>query len=222
MGSISRVVALFSGLLLLAGSALGDTVTFKLTGAGPENLGGAYVAPYTGALSVNGGAYGQSFTVVCDDYNHDVYVGQTWNVNISSMAGDLSNTRFGTSGDTGYLEAAYLITQMNFSPGSSNADLQYAIWSLFDPNVDVNALGTTHANAINADLLAASQNYQTVDASLFSIITPVGQGGISNETGTPNGSAQEYITMRTSVPEPSMFLLFGTGALGIVIRKFWR
>src|SRR5271165_4276098 len=82
------------------------TETFTLTGVGGASVGGYDVYPYYGSL--NGGA---SFTVLCDDFTHDVTIGQSWPVNVTYLSsGNVSHTEFGNL--RLYEEAFWLLGQL--------------------------------------------------------------------------------------------------------------
>jgi len=89
----SMVVAL---LFVLAATvcAFADPVEVNFAGLGGGVQNGVYVYPYY--LTINNGP---QIPVLCDDFYHHSAVEDTWQANITSLAGgDLSNTRFGGSG----------------------------------------------------------------------------------------------------------------------------
>src|ERR1043166_8827019 len=69
--------------LVFSVGASADTI--KLTGVGGNNGGGVYTVPYF--LSINGAP---SISVVCDDFTHDVVIGESWQGSIFTFA-DLAN-----------------------------------------------------------------------------------------------------------------------------------
>lgn len=70
---------------------MAGSVNVQITGVGGANQGGVYVAPYY--LSIN---HQPTFAVMCDDFGHEVTIGESWSGHISTFA-DLSNTRFGSA-----------------------------------------------------------------------------------------------------------------------------
>lgn len=202
----------------MCGTAFANTV-FTLTGAGGaagNNLGGVYVAPYTGTLSPGVAPLGSGpLTVVCDDYLHEVTVWEYWDVQVTQFtpSANLSGTRFDNTAE--YEEVFYLIEQMNLSSTSSstllqNAELQWAIWAVTDPaltqSVLESAIGNgTYVSSIESDIQHAEANYSGQNYSNFYIITPT--------SGQPG---QEYIS---EVPEPCSMTLFASGLLALLRRR---
>jgi hypothetical protein len=113
------------------------------------------ISPYTGTLSitVGGTTTNSPITLYCDDVNNSAPVGTYWNVNISKVTGNLSDTRYDTSNPTGssgnlagtnipiptgstlYDEEAWLYTQMMDLTGAQKSSanitaLQEAAWEL--------------------------------------------------------------------------------------------
>src|SRR5690349_17510731 len=88
--------------------------TIKLTGVGGNNQGGVYTMPYF--LSINSAP---SVSVVCDDFTHDVVIGESWTGNVFTFA-DLSNptkfvqTRAGASVANGGLGLALATAQQDY------------------------------------------------------------------------------------------------------------
>ena len=191
--------------LLIAGTAFADSVT--LTGAGPANQGGVYVYPYT--LQIGGSTY----AAICDDYFHEVYVGETWNANIYALTpSGVSSARFGGQGIQNYEEAAWLLSQIPSAGASEVGDINFAIWSIFSTGVPVQPqTGTLDGSQywLSAAANAAKNNFWGMNFSNYEIVTP---------TDSSAGSAQEYLIR---VPEPSSMLMLGTGLLGIagLLRK---
>jgi hypothetical protein len=213
-----RRTGLLLFLLVLATVGTGVADNFTLTGAGGptgNNLGGVYVAPYSGTLTPGtSSALGTGpLALICDDFYDDVSIGQSWNVQVIPFSsGDLTQTHFFTTpADTTrlYEEVFYLIDQMNFSSTDpslllQNAELNWAIWSLTSGNPNLSN-GLPDESAIQADITLAQENYASgTNYDSFYILA-----------ADPTGSGQEYITQ---TPEPACVVLFAAGLLGL----FWR
>ena len=175
------------------------------------------VAPYY--LSVPGINGGAPIAVMCDDYTHSVYVGESWTATIQTFA-TLSSTRFGAGALQKYDEAAWLFTQFLANP-SKAGNINFAVWYLFAPSqVSANLSGWTAGakawfTSAKAWFISNFSAYGTscpvINLGQFIFITP------TNLTGP--GSPQEYIAVVT--PEPASIALFAVGLLflGFLTRR---
>jgi PEP-CTERM motif len=192
------VIAFFAVLaaILVAPVAHADGVPIlvTLTGVNGSSANGVYTSPYFG--TVNGV---QGVGIICDDYWHEVYMGESWWATVNTFS-TLDQARFqgpdAASTLLMYEEAAFLIEQLALNPGATN-DISFAIWSIFSPGVP------STANSAWWLAYAESQTYTSGEFSNFEILTPTDSGP---------GSAQEYLVM---VPEPASLLLLGFGLLAL-------
>jgi hypothetical protein len=189
---------------LLGGSVAayaGSNVNIQLTGAGGAEYGlgsnyafGEYLMPYY--LTIN---QSNPIAVVCDDFAHQVSVGDQWTATVSTFA-DLSHTRFGMADATQYHEAVWLASQITASSSLTDiAGVQFAIWKLLTPGTpDVGTEDFWMAKAQTA----AVQNYGGMSFANWEILTP-------NNPLSP----QEYFFQ---IPEPSILLELGMGLVTFV------
>ena len=208
-----RILKTTKPILFLLGCALvvlgatinssADTITVKLTGVNGAVQGGAYADPYFGTIN------NTPAILVCDDFSHETYIGESWTVTASTFA-NLGSVRFqqSTPAQTlqDYEEAAYLYDQLLANP-LQYGDISFALWSVFTPGAKTSS-GFT---AGSQDWLTKAQD-QTFTAGEFSnfiILTPTDPG--------PD-SPQEFLT---TTPEPASMVLFASGlaALALLFRK---
>ncbi|HVB39441.1 MAG TPA: PEP-CTERM sorting domain-containing protein [Terriglobales bacterium] len=210
---LCSLACLVLGLGVMA-SASPITVTLgsNLSDFGGPASSGVYYYPYV--LNVNG----VNMNVACDDYFDDVYKGESWKANVTTVA-DLVGTKFGTADTTQYQEAAWLFTKFA-SPllpnNSVNEAINYAMWDLFEgtaPGVNTGnpTSDTSSTYWINR---AASADLSGLNFSDFVIYTPVA-GTQPNGDGLP----QEYIG---EVPEPGTIFLMLTGLVGLAFLAWKR
>jgi hypothetical protein len=236
---VALTVVLFSGL------SVADSVGVKLdskTLSSPTVPGTNIVAApyYLDVTSVNNDTLfkvNQQLTVICDDYNHDVQVNETWTADVLSLSAVINGTASAPvwvnsppasapPTTAQYEEVAWLMEQTGLwgaptfqdQTGAANniPNINEAIWDIMSFSGGSHPAGWTIGAGNNssasweADALA---NYKSPGSTGFynyvEILTP--EAG--SQSPLNDGPPQQYLTVVT--PEPATLLLFGTGLIGV-------
>jgi hypothetical protein len=198
---LSAIALLAILTLALSGSAMADSVTMQFTGTGGNSSGGVATYPYL--FSIDGGS---STALICDTYDNEVVVGETWQATVSGLLS--GNGLFGNQ--TLNYKAAGLIFQ-GIVAGTINPNAgNWAIWGLFSANALSNpAYVSSGAAAIASQYLALAQNAPNSAFDNILLFTPI-PGTQSWKRSLP----QEYIGIK--VPEPGEVAMLGMLSLMVL------
>lgn len=228
-----RSINLLAAAALTTASMMAGTVSMTWVGPATNNTyNGFYIGPYEADIA---GSTTPTL-VYCDDFNDEVT--SNWNAYVTSnpfanmtnqvVSTDLQNTlayHLFTNNQTpgpsnfsqlqtdvqDYEEIAYLTTQFS-APTQDWAGIATAIWSFFGQGKVTPVAGsdpTSTAYWINQ----ASLHYTSINPAGITIYTPT-----LNTSG--NLTSQEFITYTPS-PEPSTFVILGSGMLLLGLGT-WR
>jgi hypothetical protein len=215
---VSRNNLMFSVLLIsltLVGSAFASSVT--MTYKGHQGVVAKDGSPYIGYpyyVSINGSS---TYTpLMCDSFDNNVHLGQTWNATAKPFLQGISSSMFGSAMTLDY-KAAGLIFKSMLGGHMTTTAAQWAIWGLFSTNA-------------SSDAYFVAKNFGSIDATYLALAATASNSAFKGlvlytpTNGKPGLGPQEYIGYST-VPEPGTLTMMGTGLIslaGLIRRKVAR
>jgi hypothetical protein len=217
---VSRNNLILSVLLIslsLAGSAFASSVT--MTYKGHQGVVAKDGSPYVGYpyyVSFNGSS--TLTPLMCDSFDNDVHLGQTWTASATPFLQGIKNSMFGPAMTLDYKAAGLIFkTMLAFPHQMSTTAAQWAIWGLFSTNASTNPY-------------FIAKNFSSIDATYLALAATASNGAFKGlvlytpTNGKPGIGPQEYIGY-SAVPEPGTLTMMGTGLIslaGLIRRKLAR
>jgi hypothetical protein len=206
------------------------TSTVKMTfdgstynGKGGDSLGGYATYPYYFDIKNAAGTTTQGVPLLCLSFQDTIQTGETWTANLDTIGSTGISLTALQQDEDAWIDSQ-VISAFNSNP-TGNAlkieELQWAAWEVGDSGLNDSVLETkyhlttTQVSAIDKDISGAQSfvatNSLTSDPKLFyaayELYVPVPDSQKPWQDGTP----QTF--MGPVVPEPSSFILFGSGLL---------
>jgi hypothetical protein len=240
----SHFAAVFLFCVVGAGLAVAQCPTplpngnnFCLSGVGNGNsLYGIYVSPYQALINGSG----VPTYVICDDFEDEVILNESWTTTSYSVTGAATNGLFGNTSvptTTQYEEAAYLSGLLIGNLSNPNPQMQdllsYSIWAVFDPGTAPTSgnSGTGVQGWIDSHYIPGQLTYAAVQQELSVAAANASSSNYSNVTvytptnGSENpgiGRPQEFLVVSTPEAPATANIavdLLALGGLLFVFRK---
>ena len=185
-----------TAVFCFASSAFGDHLILI------SSPGGAQIGPYTTTVD------GATTRLLSDDDTHAINFGEGWTATEETVAHIVNidmgpGVEFPIASVADYEAAAWLVEQM-FNPGTNNANLNEAIWEIFDGNAG-HGEGALVGSAFASIGTAAAPNYADLDVYTYEPGTTITD---QNDSDIP----QEFL----GVPESHTSSLLAAGLLALV------
>ena len=195
---MNNLFRLVFAVAFLLGARIASADTLQLVSGSGQVVAGSEVYPYN--FSIDGSQ--KTAALMCLDFDRHITYGELWNVNIAKVPLDDSLASIAYRAD------AWLYSMLG---QYTNPDVQYAVWSIFDPNDISKSAGfssTAQMLATQAFKMAQDQSFIASGFfSAYSLFLPT-----SNQVGWTDGRPQDFIGLAVT-PEPNSLVMIATGAL---------